>query len=185
MEATTPSTTRWASIPKDVAALGVRPNLVDYEAECAAFSWDEARRALDGLPGGGVNIAHEAVDRHATGRLADHEALRFVRADGTTRSLTYRELAGEVARFAAVLRRLGVEHGERVYSLLGRMPVLYAAVLGTLKHGAVFCPLFAAFGPEPIRQRMALGDARVLVPTRARDRPTALPGPARRPGCSA
>lgn len=175
MEATTPSTTRWASIEKDVAAFGVRPNLVDYEAECAVFSWDEARRALDGLPGGGVNIAHEAVDRHATGRLADHEALRFVRADGTTRSLTYRELAGEVARFAAVLRRLGVEHGERVYSLLGRMPVLYAAVLGTLKHGAVFCPLFSAFGPEPVRQRMQIGSGRVLVTTRALYRRKVVP----------
>lgn len=167
MEATTPSSTRWPVIPKDVAALGVRPNLVDYEAECAAFTWDQARRSLTGLPGGGVNIAHEAVDRHATGALADHVALRFVRADGTTRSLTYRQLAGEVARFAGVLDRLDVGRGERVYSLLGRMPALYTAVLGTLKHGAVFCPLFSAFGPEPVRQRLQIGSGCALVTTRA------------------
>ncbi|MBM7504021.1 acetate--CoA ligase [Agromyces aurantiacus] len=167
MEAMTPSSTRWAAIPKDVAALRVRPNLVDYDAERAAFSWEEARRALDGLPGRGLNIAHEAVDRHAAGPLADREALRFVRADGTTRSLTYRVLAREAARFANVLAALGVEPGERVYSLLGRTPELYAAVLGTLKHGAVFCPLFSAFGPEPVRQRLQIGSGRVLVTTRA------------------
>ncbi|WP_438855445.1 acetate--CoA ligase [Agromyces sp. M3QZ16-3] len=167
MEATTPSSIRWAPIPKDVAALPVRPNLVDYDEARASFTWDEARRGLSGLPGGGVNIAHEAVGRHATGPLADHEALRFVRADGTVRSLTYAQLAREAARFAGVLEGLGVDRGERVYSLLGRRPELYAAVLGTLQHGAVFCPLFSAFGPEPVRQRLQIGSGAVLVTTRA------------------
>ncbi|GAA2043728.1 acetate--CoA ligase [Agromyces tropicus] len=152
---------------KEVAALRPRPNLVDYEGERARFDWDEARAELDGLPDGGVNIAHEAVDRHAAGERADRVALRFVRADGSTRSLTYRDLAAEIARFANVLAGLGVGRGERVYSLLGRMPMLYAAALGTLKHGAVFCPLFSAFGPEPVRQRFRIGSGRVLVTTRA------------------
>jgi len=49
----------------------VAPNLLDYERERTAFRWDEARRSLSGLPGGhGLNIAHEAVDRHATGSIA-------------------------------------------------------------------------------------------------------------------
>ena len=54
-----------------------------------------------------------------------------------------------------------------MFSLLGRVPDLYAAALGSLKYGAVFSPLFSAFGPEPVRQRLALGDARVLVTTEA------------------
>ncbi len=49
----------------------------------------------------------------------------------------------------------------------GRVPELYTAVLGTLSHGSVACALFSAFGPEPIRQRLELGDARVLVTTSA------------------
>lgn len=167
MEATTPSTTHWAPIRKDVTALRVRPNLVDYDEERAAFSWDDARRSLSGLPGGGVNIAYEAVERHAAGPEAAREALRFVRADGTTRSLTYAELADRADRFASVLRGLGVQRGDRVFSLLGRTPDLYAAVLGTLKHGAVFCPLFSAFGPEPVEQRLEIGSGRVLVTSRA------------------
>lgn len=143
------------------------PNLADYDAVCRAFSWDGARRALSGLPGGGLNIAHEAVDRHAAGPRAGHEALRFVRADGSTHSLSYRELAEQTSRFAAVLAQLGIGRTERVFSLMGRSPELYLAVLGTLKNGSVFCPLFSAFGPDPVRQRLQLGSGRVLVTTRA------------------
>ena len=64
-----------------------------------------------------------------------------------------------------MLRRLGVGKGERVFLLAGRIPELYISALGTLKNGSVFCPLFSAFGPEPIRQRMSIGDGRVLVTT--------------------
>ena len=160
--------TRWPTITKDVAAFPVQPNLLDYEAARRDFSWDQARQALSGLPGGrGLNIAYEAVDRHAAGPNAGKEALRFVRADGSTTSLSYGDLAVQSSRFAAVLRSLGVGRGERVFSLLGRSPELYTAVLGTFKTGSVFCPLFSAFGPEPVRQRLHLGAGRALVTTKA------------------
>jgi acetyl-CoA synthetase len=110
-----------------------------------------------------LNIAHEAVDRHARGSGALQVALRFLRGDGSARSITYGELRGLTNRFANVLRRLGVGKGERVFTLLGRVPELHVAVLGALKNGSVSSPLFSAFGPEPIRARLALGDARVLV----------------------
>jgi acetyl-CoA synthetase len=69
------------------------------------------------------------------------------------------------SRFANVLDGLGVGVSERVFFLSGRVPELYVGVLGTLKHRSVACTLFSAFGPEPIRQRLELGDARVLVTT--------------------
>ena len=57
----------------------VPPNAAPYEEECARFSWDAERRRMDGLPGGrGLNLAHEAVDRHAAGPKAGHVALRFI-----------------------------------------------------------------------------------------------------------
>ncbi|MDQ0731054.1 acetyl-CoA synthetase [Arthrobacter sp. B1I2] len=160
--------TRWHAITKDVAAFPVQPNLLDYDATRRDFSWDQARQALAGLPGGrGLNIAYEAVDRHVAEGRGGKEALRFVRADGGTRSLSYADLASQSSRFAAMLKSLGVGRGERVFSLLGRRPELYVAVLGTFKNGSVFCPLFSAFGPEPVRQRLHLGTGRVLVTTRA------------------
>ncbi len=139
-------------------------NLTDYDQAVREFSWDQARAALDGLPGGrGVNICHEAVDRHAAGPRAAVTALRCIARDGTVTDLSYADLRAQTNRFANVLRSLGVAKGDRVFSLLGRVPALYIAALGTLKNTSVFSPLFPAFGPEPIRERLSLGDAKVLV----------------------
>jgi acetyl-CoA synthetase len=144
------------------------PNLVDYDAARTSFSWEAARAQLDGLPGGrGLNIAYECVDRHVAAGRGAHLALRFLGRRGSVRGLTYRELAELTSRFANALDELGVAAGARVFFLLGRRPELHAGVLGTLKHRAVACPLFSAFGPEPVRERLAIGDAEVLVTTRA------------------
>jgi acetyl-CoA synthetase len=144
----------------------VVPNLVDYEGTMAEFSWSLARGWLDGLPNGrGLNIAHEAVTRHARGPRAHHCALRWLGKDGTQVDLDYAQLERLTNRFANVLAHLGVEPGERVFSLAGRVPELYVGALGTLKHRAVFCPLFSAFGPEPILARLGPGQGRVLLTT--------------------
>jgi acetyl-CoA synthetase len=144
----------------------IRPNLGDYDAACRAFSWEAARRELDGLPGGrGLNIAHEAVDRHAASPLRDKRALRWLGRSGEMRDFTFLDLARLTNRFANVLRGLGVARGDRVYTLLGRIPELYVTALGTLKAGSVFCPLFSAFGREPVATRLAIGEARVLITT--------------------
>jgi acetyl-CoA synthetase len=142
------------------------PNLVDYDAACASFSWDEAARDLDGLPaGGGLNIAHEAVDRHAAGDLGAKPAIRWIGKTGQVQDFTFAELARLSNRFANVLGQLGVAPGDRVYLLLGRIPELYVAALGTWKHRGILSLLFSAFGPEPIKARVTIGEARVLVTT--------------------
>jgi acetyl-CoA synthetase len=141
--------------------------MLDYDRARAEFTWAAARGLLAGLPGGGLNIAYEALDRHADGPLADSVALRFLSKRRAQSELTYAELMRETDRFANVLDALGIKRGERVFVLAGRIPELYVAALGTLKQGGVFCPLFSAFGPEPIEQRLRLGDARVLVTTTA------------------
>lgn len=164
----------WPTLRKEPSSLGA-PNLVDYDAACAAFSWDKARGELDGLPGGGLNIAHEAVDRHVAHGRGDRLAIRWLGKNGTVRDFSYRELMQLSNRFANVLRGLGVAKGERVFLLAGRIPALYIAALGTWKAGCVLSPLFSAFGPEPVRMRMALGDARVLVTTEALYRKKVLP----------
>ncbi|WP_366656747.1 acetate--CoA ligase [Fodinicurvata sp. EGI_FJ10296] len=146
----------------------VEPNLRHYEESCETFDWDAARDMLDGLPDErGLNIAHEAVDRHANGELAERIAMRWLGKDGERRDITYAELRDQTNRFANVLATLGVGKGDRVFVLAGRIPELYIAALGCLKAGCVFCPLFSAFGPEPIKARMTIGDGKVLVTTAA------------------
>ncbi len=152
----------WQPIRKGPPAGGC--NLTEYGTAVREFSWDRARAELDGLPGGrGLNIAHEAVDRHAAGPRAGTVALRCVAKDGSVSQVSYADLARQTSRFANLLRTLGVGRGDRVFTLLGRVPELYVAVLGTLKNTSVAAPLFSAFGPEPIRERLRLGDAKVLV----------------------
>jgi len=152
----------WESIRKDDRK--DRHNLADYDSAVREFSWQRARFRLDGLPGGrGLNIAYEAVDRHAAGLRSNVVALRCVARDGSVSELTYADLARQTGRFANLLRYLGLGKGDRVFTLLGRVPELYIAVLGTLKNTSVASPLFPAFGPEPIRERLRLGDAKALV----------------------
>ncbi len=159
---------RWPAIAKPHGASTVVPNLVDYERTRAEFSWAQARADLDGLPNGrGLNIAHEAVDRHAAGDRRNRVALGWLSKDGTRRDFTYADLCDETSRFANVLKSLGVGKGDPVAVLAGRIPELYIAALGTLKNGSVFTPLFSAFGPEPIQSRINIARATVLVTTDA------------------
>ena len=176
-----------ATIHKTERAGWPAPNLADYAAERAAFSWARARSALRGLPDGGLNIAYEAVDAHLDDGLADKVAIRWLArawepGRAAYRDFSYSALAAATSRFAHLLERLGVGPGERVFSLLGRVPELYIAALGTLKAGRVFSPLFSAFGPEPVRARMEIGDARVLVTNAAYYRRKVAPWRAELPG---
>ena len=146
----------------------VVPNVMDYSATRNAFSWAAARNELDGLPGNrGLNIAHEAIDRHAGGALKDHLAIRWIGKSGEIRNYTYGDLQILTNRFANVLKQLGAQKGDRVYVLAGRIPELYIAALGTLKQRCVFCPLFSAFGPQPIKARMTIGGAKFLITTQS------------------
>ena len=156
----------WKPVPTSSAAWRVPPNLLDYDQACAEFTWSGVVSQLGNQPGvHGLNIAHYAVDVHARSPRAAHIAIRWLGQSGQHRDITYQELASQSNRFAHVLRSLGVAKGDRVFSLTGRIPELYAAALGTLKNTCVFCPLFSAFGPDPILQRLTRGDARVLVTT--------------------
>jgi acetyl-CoA synthetase len=156
----------WTPIKKHLDSRAIRPNLLDYEAVCGSFSWDQVRRELEGLPDDrGLNIAHEAVDRYAAGALRDQSAMRWLGMDGQVRDFTFGDLREQTNRFANILRDLGLSKGDTVSVLAGRIPELYLAALGTLKNASVFCPLFSAFGPEPVYQRLSRGEARVLVTT--------------------
>jgi acetyl-CoA synthetase len=156
---------RPAVIRKDIASFKVRPYLADYEATRAAFSWQQARSELAGLPGGGLNIGYEAVERHALGPRALHVAIRWLGKNGAQSDISYAELSRRSNRFANALVSLGLQRGDVVFVMMTRLPELYVAVLGALKAGMIVSPLFPAFGPEPIAMRINLGAGKALVTT--------------------
>jgi acetyl-CoA synthetase len=156
---------RPAVIRKDCGALQVAPHLGDRQAICDSFRWRDARRLLTAMPDGALNIAFEALDRHARGARADHPAIVWLGADGARRVITFAGLQQSANRFANAITSLGLKRGDRLFLLAPRIPALYAAALGALKVGVIVSPLFSAFGPEPIATRMNLGAGRALVTT--------------------
>ena len=61
------------------------------------------------------------------------------------------------------MEEIGIRKGDRVFFFLERVPEIFIGILGTLKAGAVIGPLFSAFGPEAVKDRLADSRAKVLV----------------------
>jgi acetyl-CoA synthetase len=153
---------RGASVRPGPAGLSI----ADYESARATFRWDDTLLGVDGARGV-VNIADHAVTRHASSARRDHVALRHLVPGQEPTTITFGDLDDTSNRFAQVLRDVGIGAGDAVFLMLGRRPELYTCFYGALKVGAVVCPLFNAFGPEPVRQRVTSGDGRALVTTGA------------------
>lgn len=144
----------------------IHPNLADYDQVYETFQWEDVASNFQGLPSGGLNIAHEVIDRHANGSLADKTALIWLGENGKRKNYTFTEMKKESAKFANVLTSLGILKGDRVFTLSTRLPELYIAAIGILKNRSVLCPLFSQFGPEPILQRLVRGNAKALLTTK-------------------
>ena len=124
------------------------------------FDWATVHGALGWKPGEKVSLGASIVDRYAG---SDRFALISIGQDGTERRLTYRELSEMSNRFANLLQRLGVEPGDRVAGLMPRGPEVLIAIIGTLKLGAIYVPVFTGFGPDAIRFRLDHSRAKILV----------------------
>lgn len=127
------------------------------------FCWNVAHGALAGLPDGAVNIGYEASDRHVAEGNGDRVALRCLGRRFERRDVTYGELAEQSSRAASLLRGLGIGQGDSVAVLMERNAEFYVATLGIWKAGAVFCPLYGSFGPGPLKARLELSRAKVLI----------------------
>lgn len=151
-------------ISKDIAALKVAPNLKDYEATYADFSWDKAAGELiDYFEDGTLNIAYNCIDRHAEGDRKDKTALIYRSADGKQEDYSFADLKKSTDQFANVLSDIGVTKGDRVFIFLPPIPERYVAFLGILKLGAIAGTMFAAFQELALKDRLIDSGATVLV----------------------
>lgn len=130
-----------------------------------ADAWEGIRNDLLGSSGNPQNITAWTLTRHVSAGAGDRIALRWRPRSGVTVSYTYSDLDRAVSRFASGLVREGLEPGDTVGILVGRIPELTVALLGSLRAGAVPTVLFSSFGPDPVRRRLAGGRAKLLVTT--------------------
>jgi len=132
----------------------------DYAQFYADFSADSIAAELSGNLQTGINACVECCDRHATpGRIA----LFWEGKDGSSATYTFAQLKELSGRFANFLKAQGIQPGDRVAGLLPRTPELLIAILGTWRAGAVYQPLFTAFGSKSIEYRVAASEARLIV----------------------
>jgi len=143
----------------------VQPNLLDYERAKEEFRWEDVKKELDWFDGGKINIAYQVLDRHIKTPLRDKIALYWESKDGESEKYSFLDLSKLSNRFANALRKLGVRKGDRVFTYMDRTPEQYISLLGGLKVGGVIGPLFSAFGPDAVKDRLADCEARVLITT--------------------
>ncbi len=154
----------YAPIPKpSYDDFAVKPNLWDYDAARAEITWEQIRSELDGTPGGGLNKAYECLDRHLKTERRDKVAMLWEGKNGEQETYTFADMVKGANKAANGLRSLGVEKGDRVFIFLERLPECYFTFFGTLKLGAITGPLFSAFGPDAVKDRLEDSAAKVLV----------------------
>jgi propionyl-CoA synthetase len=136
-----------------------------------AVTWTrEPQRVLDDsnppfyrwFPDGELNTCANALDRHVDDGRADQPALIYDSpVTGSKRTYTYRELLDETARFAGVLRALGVQKGDRVVIYMPMIPEAVIAMLASARLGAVHSVVFGGFAPHELATR--IDDAQPVV----------------------
>jgi len=131
-----------------------------YDDVMAAFRAEDLAAMLSGDLATGLNVCVECCDRHADG---DRIALYWEGVDGNSSVHTFADLKDGAARFANFLKAQGIGPGDRVAVMLPRIPELMVAALGVWRAGAVYTPMFTAFGPKAIEYRLERSAAKLIV----------------------
>src|SRR5436190_15006935 len=135
----------YQTIKKDLKKLKKKPNLVDYEKTYKDFSWEEAeKKEIEFFSDGTLNMAYNAIDKHAKGKKKNKTALIFHKVNDEKETYTFADMARETNKFANVLVDQGVAKEDRVFLFLPTIPERYIAFLGVLKTGAIAGTMFSA-----------------------------------------
>lgn len=129
-----------------------------------------AREILQGDLDAGLNAAIECCDRWANG---DRVAINWIGKDFSEETVTFSQLREQSIRFATLLKSRGIGPGDTIGAMLPRIPELFVVVLGAWRIGAIYQPLFTAFGPAAVTSRVTSvgGSQAKLIVTDAANRP--------------
>ncbi|MEK3933853.1 acetate--CoA ligase [Sporosarcina sp. FSL W7-1349] len=139
--------------------------LADYDQTVKNFKWSDVEKEFSWYNTGLVNIAHEAVDRHADSYRKNKVAL-YYKDENRKEAYTYDQMKRMTNKAANVLRNFSsLEKGDRVFIFMPRSPELYFSLIGALKIGAIVGPLFEAFMEGAVYDRLADSEAKAIVTT--------------------
>lgn len=151
-------------IKKDPKSFTPSPNLSNYEEVYKSFAWKKAAaEEVEFFEDGTLNIAHNIIDRHATGKRKKKVALLFESATGEKEQYTFADLKKETDKFANVLVSQGVEKGDRAFVFLPPIPERYVVFVGILKVGAIAGTMFSAFQEIALLDRLSDSEAKVVI----------------------
>lgn len=140
-------------------------NLKDYNETYNTHNWTDVEKHFSWSETGRVNMAYEAIDRHATGNRKNKVAL-YYRDPLREEKYTFKEMKEFSNKAGNVLKQVAdVEKGDRVFVFMPRSPELYFAILGAIKLGAIVGPLFEAFMEGAVRDRLEDSEAKVIITT--------------------
>ncbi|WMJ19417.1 acetate--CoA ligase [Geobacillus kaustophilus] len=140
-------------------------NLKNYEETYKQFQWSEVEKEFSWHETGRVNMAYEAIDRHAESFRKNKVAL-YYRDAVRNEKYTFKEMKEMSNKVANVLKQAAdIQKGDRVFVFMPRSPELYFAVLGIIKTGAIVGPLFEAFMEGAVRDRLEDSGAKAIITT--------------------
>lgn len=132
-----------------------------YAIAYESFDIQAAARSFVGDFKTGINVCAECCDRWAAD--PDRIALHWEDASGSRLDMTFAQLRDASGRFANLLTAQGIVAGDCVSVMLPRVPELLIAALGIWRAGAVYQPMFTAFGSKAIEHRLAASRAKLVV----------------------
>ncbi|MCL6239937.1 AMP-binding protein [Acinetobacter amyesii] len=133
----------------------------NYQDVAKAFDLNHAAKEMLSGSLEQLNACYECCDRHAIDQ--DKVALYWQGKDGRKEQYTFAELQQWSSQFANFLKSQGVQKGDRVSGLLPRTVELLVVILGAWRIGAVYQPLFTAFGPKAIEHRLHLAQSKLVI----------------------
>src|SRR5438093_5376263 len=146
----------WDAVVRDLGVRWTRPYTRVLDAS-RGIQWPRW------CPGGLLNFADNCVDKNLDAGTGYKPAIIWEGDDAQGRTLTYAELAREVARLANALERLGVGEGDRVGVFLPMSPEAAIATLAVVRIGAIYTPCFSGYGAGAVASRLQDCEAKVLV----------------------
>lgn len=127
-----------------------------------SYDWKDQIR-IRWFEGGKTNLAYNALDRHLPHRKDQTAFLWIGNEPGEEKSITYFELHQRVSQFANLLKKMGVQKGDRVTLYMPMIPELPIAMLACARIGAIHSVVFAGFSAEALKDRIQDAKSHVLI----------------------